>query len=94
MLVCPKFHFWPFKLAHMDLISSLCLLCTYTHSNIKVVSPMWCIEQLIAKIGRNGPMAHFPFNLPMPTTIEAHIEPPLHDVSTSSGVLRDDQAHI
>jgi hypothetical protein len=35
------------------------------HPHIKVVSPMWCVEHLITKIGRNGPMTHFPFNVPI-----------------------------
>ena len=61
MLFCPMLHFWPSKLAHMDLISSICLLCTCTHCHIKVVSPIWCIEHLITKTGRNDPVAHFPF---------------------------------
>jgi hypothetical protein len=64
MLVCPKLHFWPLISAHMDLISSICLLCTCTHCHIKVVSPIWCLEHLITKTGKNGPIAHFPFNIP------------------------------
>jgi hypothetical protein len=58
MLVYPKLHFWPFNSAHMDLIFSICLLCTCTYSHIKVVSPTWCIEQLITTTGTNGPIAH------------------------------------
>jgi hypothetical protein len=61
MLICPKLHFWPSILAHMDLISSTCLLWTCAHAHIKVVSPMWCVEHLITKIGRNDPMTHFTF---------------------------------
>jgi hypothetical protein len=60
MFICLKLLFCPSILAHMDLISSTCLLWTCAHAHIKVVSPMWCAKHLITKTGRNGPMAHFP----------------------------------
>jgi hypothetical protein len=57
LLICPKLHFWPSILAHLDLISSTCLLRTCTHAHTKVVSLMWYVENLITKTDRNGPMA-------------------------------------
>jgi hypothetical protein len=62
-LICLKLHFWPSILAHLDLISSTCLLWNYAHTHMKIVSSTWCVENLITKTGRNGSMAHFPFNL-------------------------------
>jgi hypothetical protein len=38
---------------------------TCAHAHIKVVNTMWCVEHLITKTSRNGPMTHFPFNLPI-----------------------------
>jgi hypothetical protein len=32
---------------------------------MNIDSSIWCFEHLITKTGRNGLMAHFPFNLPI-----------------------------
>jgi hypothetical protein len=54
ILFYPKLHFWLSSLAHLDFISSTCLLWTCVHTHTKIVSSRWCIEHLITKIGRNG----------------------------------------
>jgi hypothetical protein len=67
MLVCSKLHFWPFNSAHMDLLlSAFARPCAHAH--IKVVSPMLCVEHLITKTTRNGPMVHFPLRRTRPFT--------------------------
>jgi hypothetical protein len=61
----PKVALLIFVSTHLDLLpSNFAFARTCAHAHIKVVSTMWCVEHLIAKIGRNGPMTHFPFTRP------------------------------
>jgi hypothetical protein len=50
--------------ALLDLIASIFFLNTCAHAHMKSVRSKWCVGQLITKTLRNGPRAHFPFNLP------------------------------
>jgi hypothetical protein len=59
-----KLHIGLHVCALLDLVSSICCLYICAHALIKIVSSKWCVGQLIAKTTRNGPRAHFPFNLP------------------------------
>jgi hypothetical protein len=38
-------------------------LSTCSHALINIISSKWCVGQLITKTTRDGPRAHFPFNL-------------------------------
>jgi fructose 1,6-bisphosphatase len=63
-MVCSKLQFYPSNSAHMDLVPLICLCYTCAHAHIKRVSSKLCVGYLITKTSRNGPMAHFSFNLP------------------------------
>jgi hypothetical protein len=54
VLFYPKLHFWLSSLAHLDFISLTCLLWTYAHTHMKIVSLRWCVQHLITKTGING----------------------------------------
>jgi hypothetical protein len=49
------------KFDSYGLVLQFALARTCAHAHIRIVSLMWCVGYLIIKIGRNGPIAHFPF---------------------------------
>jgi hypothetical protein len=71
-VVLPKLHFWRSFLLIWTCFLQFALARTCSHAHIKVASPMWCVEHLITKTGRNGPMTYFPFNLPFFGDLRQH----------------------